>query len=433
MIRAFHAVAFLLVALSLYDRCGQCAAASVSERAAANSSTSGSFLVWQFCHFSRGVQRDWNVTTSGLFVTTPRYAQSDVSSQRGYYTLLSISGSRVQATANGTQSQLVTGIAPYSTFGGNDNTITTSYPFLSPTGLSYSLDRSVVVPGTSVASNRINLYMFNSPPIENQQRAADVGLAYFVYTAGNAETSFPCPPPSVQLYSFVYTAAPTTYDNGLFSSCASGVLSLLGPYTYTDFLTGEQFVTYIVEDATGTRVYAAAGELQQTSIVGVSSEGGTDFTLYQVFPYADQAGISVTVNASSAALGQAGQAWLQMMSPDGQSMVETNLASGDNRMDISVAPYDGSAPLMSCPLAIASLKWDFCFISAGEDSQGTWAVIMTGTLLTAASIDQLSYYATAAQGKLQLSLFFFRCRLCNPHIDVLIYVAMLLFVSICIR
>ena len=399
-----NVVAFFLAVLSLSERCGLCGGASVSERAEANSSHSSSFLVWQFCHFSRGVQRDWNVTTSGLFVTTPRYSQPDISSQRGYYSVLAISGSRVQATVNGSLSQLVTGMAAYSTFGGNDNTITTSYPFLSPTGLSYNLDRSVVVPGTSVASNKINLYMFNSPPIENQQRATDVGLAYFVYTAGNAETSLPCPPPSVQLYSFFYTAAPTTYENGLFSSCASGVLSLLGPYTYVDFLTGEQFESYIVEDATGSRVYASADELQQTTIAGVSSAGGTDFTLYRVFPYADQAGISVTVNASSAALGQAGQAWLQLRSADGHSMLETNLAGGSNRMDINIAPYAGAstaASLMSCSLAIASLKWDFCFIAAGDDSQGTWAVIMAGTLLTAASIDRLSYYATAAQGELR--------------------------------
>ena len=372
-----------------------------------NSTSSSSFLVWQFCHFSRGVALDWTVSTTGLLVTTPLYLQPDISRQLGYYSVVSISGSRTQTTVNSSESQLLTGIVPYGGFQDNDNILMSGgAAVLSPTGISYQLDRSVAVPGGSLTpQTRINLYMFHSPPIENDQDKDSIGLAYFAFSPGNTDKPFPCPPPVAQVYSFLYYTAPTTYDNGLFSSCSSGTFRVLGPYSYFDYASGAEYWTFITEDASGFHVFANQTTTQRVAITGVSAQGGSDFTLYSMFPYADLAGLTVTLSNASQAPGQ-GVSWVQITSPDNAAMVETGLYAQQNRMDIQVAPFDAAVPLATCSVGVKAMKWDFCFIATGMDGGGRWAVQMNGTILSTPNINSSvpSYYATAAMGqRLQVS------------------------------
>ena len=372
------------------------------ERVEANSSSSSSFLVWQFCHFSRGRALDWTVSTTGLLVTSPLYLQPTVNRQLSYHSVVSISGMRTQTTVNGSSSQLLTGIVPWGGFQSNDNVLMSGgAAVLSPTGLSYQLDRAVAVPGSLVAQSRINLYMFQSPPIENDQDKASIGLAYFVFSPGNTDTGLPCPPPVAQTFTFLYHSAPSSYAHGLFSSCSTGTFSVLGPYSYLDHSTGAQYATYITQNASGVHLFSNLTTSQLLSITGVSAQGGADFTLFSSYPYTDVNGITVTLSADSLAPGQEGISWLHLSSPDHAATVETGLYGGDNRMDFHVAPLDGAEPAAVCSAGVSVLKWDFCFIATGVDGGGRWAVVMNGTLLSTPSINSSvpSYYATAAIGQ----------------------------------
>ena len=392
---------FLLLPLIL------CLSLSPLSAAGQAPTSSSSFLEWQFCHFARGEDGGWNVTTTGFFVTTPMYTDPSRSTQVAYYTVLSITGTRIQSYYGHTSSALITGLIPPGGWAGNDNVLQTYFPVLSNQGLSYRLDRNVTQIGDPTLYSEINLYMQErSSPLENGIDASIVGLAYFVYSKGNSEQPLQCPPPPPQVYRFLYYAAPTTFDDGLSSSCATGTFSLLGPYSFIDFVTLRAYEEYIVSDSTGSRVFVNASGVQWVNFTGVTESDGSDFTYYSTFPYADEAGITLSTSSTpllqnSPAANTAATQWLSISSQDHVTMVEQAYQGDSLQMEITVAPLTSSPSTFTCTEEVHAIKWDFCFISTGSDAAGRWVVIMNGSLLTTNNLNLThpSYLVSASQGQ----------------------------------
>ena len=368
--------------------------------------STSSFLDWQFCHFARGADGGWNVTTTGFFVTTPMYSDPSLSTQVAYYTILSISGTRIQSYYGNTSSALITGLLPPGAFEDNDNVLQTYFPTLSVAGLSYQLDRNVTQIGDPALYNQINLYQQDSGPLENGIDRNLVGLSYFVYSAGNTRQPLECPPPPPQVFRFTYLAAPRTFADGLSSSCAVGTLSLLGPYSFIDFVTQAEYASYIVSNSSGVRVFVNASAVQRVSFIGETESDGADFTVYASYPYVDEAGVTLTttatplLQASAANNSNPANHWLSISSQDHTTMIEQAYQGDALQMDIIVTPAT-SPSAFSCTAEVQAIKWDFCFISTGSDAAGRWAVIMNGSLLTTNSLNLTtpSYLVTASQGQ----------------------------------
>ena len=369
------------------------------------SNDSNSFLEWQFCHFAKGVPgTDWSVTTSGFLVTTPMFTDAALSTTSGFYALLGITGTRLQTLNGNTSTALITGVAPLDSWYSNDNTLQTSNPLLTGNGIAYTLDRPVVVWGASDATSRINLLQSGGPAVENNMNSQQLGLSYFVYSAGNTDTPLQCPPPTSTLYSFRYYGAPTGFGSGMSSVCATGTLSLSGPYYFIELATGEQYSEYINTNSQGRRIFVNQSLAQNLTFSGVSQEDGGDFIYYGNYPHADGPGLSFVTSAYPFYQGQGNvdsnpNDWfINLYTGDHVTMQEAN--SGGYQIDMYSAPSTDEMSAFQCPETLVAVKWDFCFLSTGSDSSGRWAVIMNGTLISSAALNDTdpSYLVAAAAG-----------------------------------
>lgn len=373
-----------------------------------SSNNSASFLEWQFCHFAKGVLgTSWSVTTSGFLVTSPVFSDPSLSTVTGFYALLGVTGTRVETMGGKVTSALITGVIAQGGWLQNDNTLQTSSPLLTANGIAYSLDRNVTVWGADTATDTINLSQDQGPAAENWMDTTQLGLSYFVFSAGNTDTPLQCPPPTSTLYSFRYYGAPTGFEQGLSSICATGTLSLSGPYYFIEFATGEQYQQYINSDSNGRRLFVNQSSSQHLNFSGVSQTDGGDFTYYANFPYADGPGLSFITTTTpyyqggGDSNGDPVDHFINLYTPDHVSMVEIGWNGDPYQIDMHAQPYTAELGAFQCPAGVVAIKWDYCFLSTGTDSSGArWAVIMNGTLISTAVLNHTvpSYLVTAALG-----------------------------------
>ena len=382
---------------------------SLSSLASANewvSNNSASFLEWQFCHFAKGLPgTSWSVTTSGFIVTSPMFTDASLSTVSGFYAVLGITGTRVQTSNGSSSSALITGVIPQYQWRGNDNTLQTSNPLLTGNGIAYSLDRPVTVWQASSATASINLNQNGGPAVENGMNSGQLGLGYFVYSAGNTETPLQCPPPASTLYSFKYFGAPQGFGGAMSSVCATGTISLSGPYYFIELSTGEQYREFINSDSAGTRTFVNQSSTQQLNISGVSQAYSGDFIYFANFPYADLSGLSFNTDRLPYYQGSdnfdsnPSDFFINVYSPDHVTLAEAS-NGGQYQIDMYSQPYSAEAAAFECPDTVVAIKWDYCFLSTGSDSTGRWAVIINGTMLSSAVVNESdpSYLLSAASG-----------------------------------
>ena len=378
-------------------------------------------LYFDFCYWStRFADADgsgsalWSVTTSGSIVVdsqTVMAAGDDTVS----YPVLTISGIRTQLNQDGsTTVSYITGLAPTGLENSNDNLIGAVWPTLPagalPGGISYYIDNNVTLPGTTQSTNLITMY--NMPPEEWGMEAESVhAQSYLVYQAGHTSPPLLCPLPGPTTYQMKLVSVPTSVSvaSQLWSSCTIANLSLVGPYTSSNALTGSAENAYTVLSATGQRNFTNTTGTYDTHIVGIAQNYLSDMVLYDEYPYLDFGGINFVHDSPPLFVNG-----MEYNGPDPNLYVLVRgLGSTPNEAVASgAAPYaisdlqysvaDGSTPQLTCDAGVLTEVWTFCHYSTSAPARlfnGTWTeswnVSTYGTLYSLPMMANGTFMATA--------------------------------------
>jgi len=340
-------------------------------------------ILWQYCHVA---ESDWTVVTTGSLVTTPNL------NTQGYYTVLSITGTRVQTNPDSSiDVAYITNLALTNQINNNNNRLNTIWPILGLSkGLAYYIDRNITLPGgRNVSTNLINLY--GDPPLEYGVSVEETRLSYFVYQLGNSQLPMICPSPTPVVFNFQYTTVPVQWNGPLFSSCAVGTMTALGPFLLTSDVTNQPVSSYIIINGTGTRTFVNTTTIQTVTLLGSTSDDGADFIFYTEWPHFDYAGVSFhTLQAPLFQNGFANQdPPLQYINlwREGTRINEA-IAAGmpDSYVDFhyEIATLNSSFSY-KCPQDINELirTWNYCHVAySAKNTSSSWSVYTYGSMIT---------------------------------------------------
>ena len=375
------------------------------------SAVSAGSAFFQWCHSAQNVAGDpyWSVVTSGALVTSSYSATTGFSQT---LQVLSITGTRTQRNATTTVVSTITELAPQGASGcGNQNQVQTHWPQLStfPGGLAYYIDPPVQLPLSSGPPVSI-IGLYNQPPAEWGVSPTRTAVSYFIFEAGNTGVALNCPLPAAVSYSFHYITVPVNVYHPVFSACMTGSMQLIGPFAMGNDLTNEISPTYIMQNASGYRLFTNdtggnGGAAYRQTIINVGTDDGGDFVFYTAYPWFDDAGL--TFELSSASVVQDGMQfgganWVNLWREDSypSEAANTNPGNPDNYLDWHYA-LQGDEPEFQCPQTVSFPIFNFChYAESGEpDAQGGWTVVESGVLWTATMNAQGQYYAVAIGGR----------------------------------
>ena len=165
----------------------------------------------------------------------------------------------------------------------------------------------------NTATGSQQILLNNNPPSESIESWSATDTGYVIYTAAGDTSITSCPPTNTKTLSFSYTAKPATSPDDTnqayntnpstgaqWSSCMTGLLQVIGPYTFPAANGLANSTAYVVLGATGARTFVDVnGTAWTTWITGLnngvgggSSADGADMLLYTAAPYVDNAGIT---------------------------------------------------------------------------------------------------------------------------------------------
>ena len=186
-----------------------------------------------------------------------------------------------------------------------NNQLGQSYPILTG-GI------NMVVTDT-VSALQQEIVINNNPPSESLESWNNADTGYIVYTAQSDTSISACPPTNLTTMSFYYTAVPANAsdDNNQayntnpstgrqWSSCMTGLIQVIGPYTMPAANGGASRTAYVVLGATGARTFVDVNGTAWTTwltglnngVGGGATADGADMLLFTTAPYVDNAGIT---------------------------------------------------------------------------------------------------------------------------------------------
>ena len=305
---------------------------------------------FSFCYASQGsysTGQPWVVTVSGTFQTPLATANAGNHEDGVYlgiapfYTLTSITGSRLQTNLQGTTTQQITGLASVSQSYNYlaDNRIWQAWPYLSEYGWLYTLDQAVQFPGdgdsASSPSNLVNLCQ--ATPVEDNSPNWAY-LNYQPYIPGTAVPTCAAWPNST--ISIAYTAVGSSSTINPWSSQVTAELVVQGPYNTV--IAGRQGYTILA--ASGTRVFTLNGVSTTQRIVGTSSIDLFDNNIYTQAPYAMQfGGFSLLLDGPALfPAGASASSLIAVYNANGIAVYETNAENTASPNTISSIQFNGS-------------------------------------------------------------------------------------------
>ena len=285
---------------------------------------------WSFCYASQGqysTGQPWSVTAYGTF-TTPIATQSGGNHEDGaylpsgsYYTLTSISGTRVQTNTSGTFNSQIVGLASVSASYNYlaDNRIWTTFPWLSEYGWLYQLNTPVLFPAAESLGPNTLINLCEATPVEYSSPLWAF-LSYQPYTAGSTVPSCPAAFPTTTI-SIGYVTSQSAGGLLPWQSCVNAVLTVQGPYSTV--VGGRSAYTLI--SATGTRVFTVNGVSTTQQIIGTSSVDLFDNNIYTATPFTMQFGGFALLLNGNAVTSQGNSSYnvLAVTNTDGTNSYET--------------------------------------------------------------------------------------------------------------
>ena len=281
-----------------------------------------------------------------------------------------------------------------------------------------------------------------------------------MFQTANTATALECPAPAAVKYVYYYTASDKHTRNGfslgsglsLWSSCGTGTISLIGPYSFPSTFSLAGRTVYVVQDMGGERVFTNGSYVQRVNVTGTSSQDGGDYVFYVDAPYVDYAGISMATNTEPAFDTGTfdGFSYINWFAPGDNTASEHSLqtptyshtalrrrtaaaaappfvpfelrrlvwrahmcavcsalcsavcsyeainpVTEDNVMQLTIVPYEEGQKLPSCPDTIQSTLFYYCYYA----DNGHYEVSMVGQLIVnALNATNGSYWVTAIDG-----------------------------------
>ena len=365
---------------------------------------------FRFCHIATSdattTTSSWTVLTQGLFYT-------NVPLTNGSRQITAMNGTRTQWNGDGTKSVLSI-VGPDLT-GNVLNYITVGYPMFDWTGgFSYSLNDSLILPGTSI--NTTSITWLRDPVVE-----AATGYLPPNYTTSYssfvwqplASGALDCLPPTTTAtlaqsgiqgtsaaqpastnhialagtgqYSFSYQVQPhpqTAFDESLgvtWSACASGLLTLSGP-TAMATATGTEWV-YQISAVSGERVFIDVdGSTFITQVQGVVSNTvvQSDPSLTSAAPHVSPLGVVLVMSeAVQTAGGSSGSVYVKLYSASGNG--STNSSSVNSS---SAVMREGVAGSLT-PIPTTVVQFDF---APYDPAVGVYTCVRPGQSLSLGSV-----------------------------------------------
>ena len=287
---------------------------------------------FSFCYNSQGSYssgQKWGVVAYGTFQTGlatdfgGNHEDGAYLANAPFYTLTSITGTRLQTDGSGTSSATITGLAPVSAAYQYlaDNRIWTVAPFLSEYGWLYSISSPILLPGAESQGPQTLINLCEATPVEYSSPDWSY-LNYQPYKPGSPVPACPGASNSSATISIGYVAKSASSSIYPWSSCVNAVLTVQGPYPTV--VTGRSMYTIIT--ASGTRVFSQGGVSSTQRIVGTSSVDLFDNNIYTQPPYAMQFGGFALLLDSAAQFnnGPSASSLIAVYSADGVVSYETN-------------------------------------------------------------------------------------------------------------
>ena len=285
---------------------------------------------WSFCYASQrqyGTRQPWSVTAYGTFTTplTTQYGGNHEDSAYWpsgyYYTLTSISGTRVQTNSSGTFSNKIVALASVSASYEYlaDNRVWTTFPWLSEYGWLYQLDAPILFPAATGVGSSSLINLCEATPVE----CSSPLWAFLTYQPYAASSTVPlCPaafPTSTISIGYVTTQAAGQLLT--WQSCVNVALTVQGPYPTV--YSGRSAYTLI--SAAGMRVFTVDGVSTTQQVIGASSVDLFDNNIYTATPYTMQYGGFSLLLGNNTLTSQGSSAYnvLALTNTDGTNSYET--------------------------------------------------------------------------------------------------------------